>query len=610
MERGAAAGQRGRPGGHRAAHPAGQRARVPGQRDQVGDRQVPRQRHVDGAVAAPCRGPARRAAAPPPGPSRARAGPPRRTGCRPRAGLAGRRPSAARTSAAPCSTSGRRAPSGSAGQRHRRRRRHRVGGPVRRHRRPLVHLHEADPADLLQERGRAARPGRGVPPVAGAQQPLPGPGDRDVRQPPLLPLPALPAGLDEGLPRVVQPLLVARRRPRRGPAGPRRRRAAGTAACTGWSPSRTSSTAVPVREDARGQPGHRDHVPLQALGGVHGQHLDRVGVHLDPAGLQAPLVVLGGGQVGEERAQRRRLGVHREVRGDLGEAVQVRPAGAGAARRPGRGRRPRRPAAASAPRRRPGRAAAGRCGGAARPARAPSAASRAVALGRVRLRRAEVVERLHQAGVGDRVGHPCGRLARARPAPAPGGRARRGPAAPIRHRAPVSSRASAAPAVGSDTTCSVLTRSRTSGVASSPPRPTSSTGMPARPQRPGDQVELGPPPAEHGHAAARAAHPPLGGVLRPHLGELGGQPLGLVQHGRQQRGADHARAAARPRRQHADVDALAPAAAADRSLATSSTSSSLRKLTDSGSTGAGSPSAVRKCSAKRRSAASLAPRQP
>ena len=48
----------------------------------------------------------------------------------------------------------------------------------------------------------------------------------------------------------------------------------------------------------------------------------------------------------------------------------------------------------------------------------------------------------------------------------------------MRHRAPVRRRRSAAPASGSPKTCRVLTTSRTSGVSSKPPRPTTSTGSP------------------------------------------------------------------------------------------------------------------------------------
>ncbi len=49
---------------------------------------------------------------------------------------------------------------------------------------------------------------------------------------------------------------------------------------------------------------------------------------------------------------------------------------------------------------------------------------------------------------------------------------------PIRQRAPVSNRSSAAPSVGSASTRSVQTTSRTSGVSSRPPSPTTSTGRP------------------------------------------------------------------------------------------------------------------------------------
>ena len=120
-----------------------------------------------------------------------------------------------------------------------------------------------------------------------------------------------------------------------------------------------------------------------------------------------------------------------------------------------------------------------------RAARRASAASRRSPSAEYACRRAQVVQRLDQAAalVEPVVGRPpaSGRRRGARAAAA-SSRARRCSATrsrgPIRQRAPVSSRSSAAPAVGSASTCSVQTTSRTSGVSSSPPRPTTSTGRP------------------------------------------------------------------------------------------------------------------------------------
>ena len=75
------------------------------------------------------------------------------------------------------------------------------------------------------------------------------------------------------------------------------------------------------------QPGHHHRGPLQPLGRVHGGQGDAVGV-ADPARLQAELLFLGRGQVGQERAQRRLVLVARERRRGVRERVQVGP-GAG-----------------------------------------------------------------------------------------------------------------------------------------------------------------------------------------------------------------------------------------------------------------------------------------
>jgi len=77
---------------------------------------------------------------------------------------------------------------------------------------------------------------------------------------------------------------------------------------------------VPVRP--AGQPGHEHRGPLQALGRVHGRQLDRVGV-ADPPALEAELLRLGGGEIGQERAQRRLVLVAGEGRRRVGERVEV-----------------------------------------------------------------------------------------------------------------------------------------------------------------------------------------------------------------------------------------------------------------------------------------------
>ena len=58
MERGALAGLPGRGLRHRAAHLAGERVRVPGQRDERGDRQPVREQHLHRAVAPLAQSPA------------------------------------------------------------------------------------------------------------------------------------------------------------------------------------------------------------------------------------------------------------------------------------------------------------------------------------------------------------------------------------------------------------------------------------------------------------------------------------------------------------------------------------------------------------------------
>ena len=83
-------------------------------------------------------------------------------------------------------------------------------------------------------------------------------------------------------------------------------------------------------------PGHGDDVPLQPLGGVPGEQLDRLRVDRDLARLQAALALLGVAQVAEEGRQRRQLGQLGELGGDPVQRVEVGP-GAGRARARGAG---------------------------------------------------------------------------------------------------------------------------------------------------------------------------------------------------------------------------------------------------------------------------------
>jgi hypothetical protein len=78
-------------------------------------------------------------------------------------------------------------------------------------------------------------------------------------------------------------------------------------------------------ESVRAEPGHRDDVPLEALGGVHGQDLDRAIYYFDLARRQPPLLLLGGGRVGEERRQGATFGFLREPGRHITDRVQVRP---------------------------------------------------------------------------------------------------------------------------------------------------------------------------------------------------------------------------------------------------------------------------------------------
>ena len=77
------------------------------------------------------------------------------------------------------------------------------------------------------------------------------------------------------------------------------------------------------------RPGHRDEVPLEALGAVHGEHLDPFGLDLDLTDVESVLFDLGRFEKAEERAQGRLVGLGRELGRLVEEAVEVDAADAG-----------------------------------------------------------------------------------------------------------------------------------------------------------------------------------------------------------------------------------------------------------------------------------------
>ncbi len=154
---------------------------------------------------------------------------------------------------------------------------------------------------------------------------------------------------------------------------------------------------------------------------MHGGELDRVGL-ADPAALQAEFLLLGGAQVGQERAERGFLLLAGEGGRGVGEGVQVGPGGGGIGAGPGGDLdvEPERPLDfGHQVGQRPGHVGAQgpQLGGQGRQAR--------VAGGRVGGRAVQVVERLDQAAgvpgqVGDGPFHQVvGALAAARRRPDP-----------------------------------------------------------------------------------------------------------------------------------------------------------------------------------------------
>ena len=184
--------------------------------------------------------------------------------------------------------------------------------------RPLGYGGDPGRADLFQERGGAQAAGAALaPPVTRTPQPERGPGGGHVHQTALLGQVPGRAGAGEVLQRArVEPAQhgqvsrVAAQAERDQPrvVGP-----------PGRDPGPGGEDLGPLPQ---GQAGHEDGRPLQALGRVHGEQLDRVRL-ADPAGLQPELLLLGRGQVGQERAQRRLGALAGERVGHVGEGVQV-----------------------------------------------------------------------------------------------------------------------------------------------------------------------------------------------------------------------------------------------------------------------------------------------
>ena len=140
-----------------------------------------------------------------------------------------------------------------------------------------------DVGHLEQELRRPARPvaGRRAPPVPGDQQSPLGPGQRDVEQPALLGEPALVQPARVRGERLVELLAVAAR----SAASAAGRSAASPRSATGSSAGLVSHVPAdpPAGEHLVHQVRHRHHLPLQALGGVHGEHLHPVRRDLDLA---------------------------------------------------------------------------------------------------------------------------------------------------------------------------------------------------------------------------------------------------------------------------------------------------------------------------------------
>ena len=272
------------------------------------------------------------------------------------------------------------------------------------------------------------------------------------------------------------------------------------------------------REHPPAQVRHRHHLPLQALGGVHGEDLHPVvrdGRPRRAPGRSPPARPRP--DTPADSAPSRRAAA-REVGHHVGERVEVLGA------RPARCRRGRAArTSASTPSTR--RTSATRSGSGCvevRAQRGQLTAERddpAVPGGGIRVGRPRIADRVGQAG-GVGVGGGLrddllGRRGVARRAESSSSTARRHSAAmsrpPSRQRGPVSTRIAAAPAVGSATSRSIATTSATSGTASRPGEADDLDGDAARAQRVGHRRGIG--VAAHQHRRGRRGRTVAAGVV-------------------------------------------------------------------------------------------------
>ncbi len=195
-----------------------------------------------------------------------------------------------------------------------------------------------DVLDLAEEVRGAARFGLGgAPVVAGHQQGVLGAGDRDVEKPAFLVDASLLELIAVGDDAVGQSLPVADRR------GVQHRHPVQSPGCAVAAQQRRQVGGVGQpgalgrrgREHPGGQMRHGHHLPLQALGRVHGEDLHAVLRDADVGGREAVLDDRRGLQVRQQSVDGR-SGPARVVGDDVGEPVQVLGPG------PAGGDRPRR----------------------------------------------------------------------------------------------------------------------------------------------------------------------------------------------------------------------------------------------------------------------------
>ena len=223
---------------------------------------------------------------------------------------------------------------------------------------------------------------------------------------------------------------------------------------------------------------HRDDLPLQPLGGVHGEDLDAVVGYRDLGWGQAVFDLGGGVQIGKQTPITVGGGPPGVVGHDVGECVEVFGAG------PTRERNRLRCSTFDIDTERPPdlsdqvwqwvRQPSPQRGQLAASCDDPAVAHRRVAVGRSR-----IADRVGQAGRVGVAAPPAptivGRPTRSAPADRPKSTARRHSAAmsaaPSRQRGPVSTRNAATPAVGSAASRNIATTSATSGMCQQSAKP-------------------------------------------------------------------------------------------------------------------------------------------